>query len=415
MTFPEWRQLSPVRAAHEVHERVRTRLAPGQQRAAIASLLDEPALAARIAESPPTSPLRGIPYFIKDLFPVAHAVMRAGSTFLPEVRPTPIADSTMVSRLRVAGAALAGQTHLHEFAYGITGENPHYGDCEHPRFPGRVTGGSSSGSAAAVAAGIVPLAIGSDTGGSIRLPAAFCGIFGFRLTPRDAWIGDAFPLAPSYDTAGWFTENAEDMASTNAALLGMRRAEREPRGCYLEMPGLDADVAHACAEAAVRFTQPFDNLSRSALLSAFSDSVDTYNTVVTDEAWKTHEPWATRFHSQYDPAVWQRLNRVHTITTEQRRAAVLATAEIKRVWEEYFQSFDFLVLPASPFPALPKLECTLVNRARILVLTTPASIGGYPVLTVPVNLPPGLSTGLQIVVRSVDSPAIGWALKKFKA
>src|SRR5690606_29674308 len=150
----------------------------------------------------------------------------------------------------------AGKTHLHEFAYGITGANPHYGDCEHPLFPGRTTGGSSSGSAAAVAAGIVPLAIGTDTGGSIRVPAAFCGLFGFRLAPGDTFIADAFPLARRFDTAGWFTANPEDMRLALSALVGLRSSERTPSGCYLELPGLDPDVALACREAAARFASP---------------------------------------------------------------------------------------------------------------------------------------------------------------
>ena len=118
---------------------------------------------------------------------------------------------------------------LFEFAWGLTGENAHFGDCEHPRFPGRTSGGSSSGSAEAVAAEIVPLAIGTDTGGSIRVPAAFCGIFGYRGVPGEPWITDAVQLAPSFDTAGWFTRSGADMMrQLIEALVGLRTSERTP-------------------------------------------------------------------------------------------------------------------------------------------------------------------------------------------
>ncbi|MEO6874410.1 MAG: amidase [Opitutaceae bacterium] len=412
MTFHDWQQRSPAEAAAELRHRVQTRLSPAQQHAVLAHLPDEATLIAEFTRVAGAGPLAGVPYFLKDLFPVAGQPMFAGSTFLPEVRPTAAQDSHLVRALRSAGAALAGRTHLQEFAYGITGENPHYGDCEHPRFPGRLTGGSSSGSAAAVAAGIVPLAIGTDTGGSIRLPAAFCGLFGFRLTPRDPFIADAFPLARSYDTAGWFTATAGDMATAISALVGLAPVKPEPRGCYVTLPGVDADVALACFNVATRLASR-DETVQKAVQAVAAESVDTYNTVVADEAWAVHQSWAARFKDRYDPDVWLRLNRVHGLTEKQRESARQSTAAIKQMWSDYFRTYDFLMMPASPFGALTKSDCTLANRTRILVLTSLASIGGYPVLTIPVSLPSGLSAGLQVVVREPKSPAISWALSRF--
>ena len=414
MTFPDWQQLSPATAAREVHQRVRERLSPAQQRAVFAHLSTESELEHLFAAAPRGQALSGVPYVLKDLFPVAGQSMLAGSTFLPEVRPPAARDAAIVEKLRAAGAVLVGRTHLTEFAYGITGENPHYGDCEHPLFPGHVTGGSSSGSAAAVAAGIVPFAIGSDTGGSVRLPAAFCGLFGFRLTPQDPFIADAFPLAPSYDTAGWFTSTAPDMATVIQSLGSLPTAPRAPRGCYVELPGLDAEVADTCAKAAARIASR-DKESRGAVLAALDQSVNTYNTIVADEAWAVHRDWSERFRNRYDPAIWERINRVHTVTEERRVAARQRSAAIKRMWGEYFRSYDFLLLPASPFAALTKSGCTPENRLRILTLTALASIGGCPVLTLPVALPSGMTTGLQVVVPSADSPAISWVLKKATA
>lgn len=414
MTFRDWQQLPPEAAARELHVRVRMRLPPSQQRAAIALLSPERELADRLAavRSKSDAPLAGVPYFAKDLFDAAGLPTLAGSTFLAELRGTPAADGAFVGALNAAGAVLAGKSQLHEFAYGVTGENAHHGDCEHPRFPGRTTGGSSSGSAALVAAGVAPLALGSDTGGSVRVPAAFCGLHGFRLTPGDAWIRDAFPLAPTFDTAGWFTANAEDMRTAIDALVGLRNGEREPRGCYLELPGLDPEVATACREASARFAPIAETGVRDELLHGFARALETYHTTVAIEAWDVHRPWAERYRERYDPVVWPRLIRARNVTHGQVRAAKIDRAEIRSLWTKYFLAYDFLVLPASPTPALMKAECTLENRNRIITVTAPASIGGLPVLTVPVSLPDGLTTGLQIVVNDAQSPVVKWALEQ---
>lgn len=412
MTFREWQQLSPDRAAREVHERVRTRLAPAQQAAAIAHLAPLNELTARFTVAAGSGPLGAVPFFAKDLFDAAGIPTKAGSTFLPEVRATPANHGAFVHALVETGAVLAGKTHMHEFAYGITGENPHYGDCEHPHFPGRTTGGSSSGSAAVVAAGVAPLALGSDTGGSVRLPAAFCGIYGFRLSPRDRWISDAVPLAPSFDTAGWFTATAPDMQTALDALVVTHTGNREPRGCFLEIGTLDHDVAQAFRAAAARFTEPAEPAVRDMLLHGFAPAVDAYNTTVALEAWEVHCTWADRYRERYSPGVWQRLNRAQAVTPAQSEAADLAVVSIRTLWERFFATYDFLILPASPTPALTKAECTLESRNRILTLTAPASLGGRPVLTIPVPLPSGLSTGLQIVVPDAQSPVVRWALQQ---
>lgn len=414
MTFRDWQQLSPTAAAREVHHRVKTRLSPAQQRAVLAFLRPEEELATLLEAAPRSGALAGIPYFTKDLFDVAGLPTLAGSTFLSEVRPIPKNDGALTRSLAAAGAVLAGKTHLHEFAYGVTGENPHYGDCEHPHFPGRTTGGSSSGSAAAVAAGIVPLATGSDTGGSVRLPAAFCGLFGYRGVPKEPWIRDAFPLAPRFDTAGWFTTSAEDMRIALAALLNLRTSTRAPHGVALELPGLDPDVSAAFRVAAARLAPPPDGATRMDLTNTFAAAGEAYNTIAICEAWEVHKTWAERFRDRYDPAVWQRLNRVHALTPEEIDRATVGRIGIELLWSSFFLNFDFLVLPASPSAAFTKAECTPANRKRILALTAPASLGGYSVLTLPVPLPSGLTTGIQVVINYSESPVLDWVLNRWE-
>jgi amidase/aspartyl-tRNA(Asn)/glutamyl-tRNA(Gln) amidotransferase subunit A len=320
-------------------------------------------------------------------------------------------DSTLITAARAAGFVIAGKTHLHEFAYGITGENPHYGDCEHPFAAGRTTGGSSSGSAAAVAAGIVPVAFGTDTGGSMRVPAAFCGVYSLRLTPSDRWIRDAFPLARSFDTAGWFTASASAMRTVTTTMIGTREPTRALRGCCLAMAGVDDTVAKACAAASALLAPAADSTTAAELTTAFTDALAAYNTIVAHEAWSVHRDWALRYADRYDPNVWQRLNRVEGITADDLARADDTRRRIQAAWARFFLTYDFLVLPATPTVALTKAECTAENRTRLLTLTAPASLGGLPVLTLPVRLPNTLLTGgLQIVVNQPLNPAIAWSL-----
>ncbi len=413
MTFASWHDLAPAVAARRVREAV-TRLSPAQQRAVVAAMPAEADLVERFAAAKRGAPLGAVPYFAKDLFDVAGEPTQAGSTFLAEVRPLPTRDSALIARLRELGAVLAGKSHLHEFAYGLTGENPHFGDCEHPRFPGRTTGGSSSGSAALVAAGVVPFALGTDTGCSVRLPAAFCGLFGLRLTPGDRWIRDAFPLAPSFDTAGWFTTTAADLLHAHGALVGWREAAREPRGVYLTWPDLDPAVEEACAQAAARIAAPADRDLQRDLLAGFTLAAGAYSTIVAHEGSHGHREWFARYRDRYDPSVRARLESGAALTAAQIDAAHATIADVRRRWTQVFLGYDFLVMPVAPCAALTKAECTPANRQRILALTAPASVAGLPVLTLPVPLPDGLTAGLQIVVNHPQSPVIPWVLRGWR-
>ena len=404
MTFREWQSLSPEAAAREVHRRSDALLSPAQRRAAIESLQSVEQLAARLHAVRGAGPLAGVPFLAKDLFDFAGTPTFAGSTFLPEVRPAGEADGAFARALRTGGAVFAGKTRMHEFAYGITGENPHHGDCEVPEYPGRTTGGSSSGSAAAVAAGIIPFALASDTGGSVRVPAAFCGLHGFRMTPGHPWIADAFALAPTFDTAGWFTREAEDMRTMLDTLVPEATATaRAPGGVYLPMPDLDPEVDKACAAAAAEICPAAGKELTRELLAGFEPALAAYHTIVAVEAWEVHRGWAEAYQARYDPLVWQRLQRHREITSEQLEAARKTVQANREVWAAYFRQHDFLVMPATPAAAPTKAGCTLEMRNRLIRITAPASLGGLPVLTLPVALPAGLSAGLQIVAPRSDS------------
>jgi amidase/aspartyl-tRNA(Asn)/glutamyl-tRNA(Gln) amidotransferase subunit A len=350
-----------------------------------------------------------VPVLLKDLFDAAGEETRAGSTFLPEVRPAG-SDGGLAAAWRSAGLVLAGKTHMVEFAYGMTGENAHFGDCVSPRAPDRTSGGSSSGSAVAVAAGLVPLAAASDTGGSVRVPAAFCGLYGMRLTPGHPWIADAVPLAPSMDTPGWFTATAEDMRHALEVFAPAKAGgSPTPRGAYFAPEGLDPDVAAACGAAAAKLAPAANGRLVRGLTEGFADAARAYQVLGGVEAWSYHRPWFERYRERYDPRTRARLEAASRLTGAEIAAARVVAARVRRAWEEYFAENDFLIMPATPCPALRPEEFTQENRMRLLGLTAPASLAGLPALTVPVALMSAvgeLTAGLQIITRDAGYPLL---------
>jgi len=416
LPFAGWQAMAPAQAASEIHARAAALPAPLRS-AALAWLRPELEMAAKLEAAPTGTPLRGVPYLLKDLFDLASVPTRAGSAFLAKIRATPTHDSRIVSVLGERGAACAGKTHLVEFASGLTGENPHYGDCPHPRFPDRLSGGSSSGSASLVAAGVAPLSVGTDTGGSVRVPAAWCGLYGFRLTPGDELIRDAFPLAPTMDTAGWFTANATDMASTIAALFWPAATpSRQPKGCYLNarrlVPGMNEEVAAACDYAAASLSAHADSVTEAALLLSWNHAVSTYVTIGMSEAHAVHRDWLAPYREHYDPVIWRRFTDAGHFSADQIAHARQDMAGIRTCWRDFFRTYDFLVLPAVPGPAPTKAEATPELRRNILTLTAPASLGGLPVLSLPVSLKSGLTAGLQVVLPAANSPVVPWLLNR---
>lgn len=426
LPFAGWQAMSPATAAREVHGRIAP-LPAAFRRAALAWVRPENELAHALEKrSTPdfpaagdgahavNRPFRGLPYLLKDLFDLAGVPTMAGSTFLSLVRPLPTKNSRFPERVQQLGAACAGKSQLVEFASGLTGENPHYGDCPHPFFPGRLSGGSSSGSAALVAAGVVPFALGTDTGGSVRVPAAFCGLHGFRGTPGHEWITDAFPLSPTMDTAGWFTANATDMLTTWRDLVGGTEAPAGRRGCHLPMKalldGADDETSRACDAAAAAICPAADRATHDALLNAWQGATDAYVTIGMSEAHAVHREWLTSYRANYDPVIWQRFHDAGHYPAEQILRARAKLEEIRAAWRQFFSTHDFLILPATPCPAPRKVDCTIELRRSIIALTAPASLGGLPVLSIPVPLPSGMSAGLQIIVPSANSAVIPWIL-----
>jgi amidase/aspartyl-tRNA(Asn)/glutamyl-tRNA(Gln) amidotransferase subunit A len=412
-TFTFWRGLAaqdPAQAARTVLGRIAA-LTPAHQRAIWAAVPDETALTVEFARGIATGGvLAGVPFAVKDLFAVAGLATGAGSTFLASLRGVDREDAPLVAQLRRAGAVFAGKVQLHEFAYGLTGENPHFGDGPNLLLPGRVSGGSSSGSAAAVAGGMVPLALGTDTGGSVRVPAAFNGLWGFRARPRDAWIEACFPLSPSLDTAGWFTTTRADMIDVLCAMFGTPAAPGRRGLVRLPArelaPEMSPTFAQAIDTAAARLAEPLPEQQLAALRGALDGALKAYVVIQSSEAALVHATWLESHQREYDPVVWARIDMGRRWTATDIAVAHAKQAEVKAAFETILAQHDGLILPAAPFPALTKAECTDENRSRMLRLTHAASLAGAPVITKPVALQDGTTGGLQIVLRDCPTSAI---------
>lgn len=351
-------------------------------------------------------PLKGVPYLLKDLFDVKGLPTRAGSVFLENERAVPEQHSRIYKDLKRSGAVYAGKSQLNPFAYGLSGENPHYGDCPHPTVPQRLAGGSSSGSAWAVGRGLVPLAIGTDTAGSIRVPAAFCGVYGLRL-PMRKWLDNGcFPLAPSFDTVGWFTMTAEDMLEANQALLG----EAQPRSSeplrvldLMDYVGkvseeLESDYYDYCR----LLNSQYDPETAAWLGFNYVGCELAYSVLSSYEAYQVHAEWLDKHQSLYDPVVWQRLDRGRQWSENERYLAGIKRDGLVRAFHDVFQRFDVVLVPTTPVPSPKKRDMNGTFRSQLLQMNTPASLARLPVLNIPMRLPNGTSGGMQAIFPSME-------------
>ena len=349
-----------------------------------------------------TGPLAGVPYAVKDLFDVSGFPSR-NSSVLPEFSACATKNSDIIERMSQLGATCVAKTQMNEFAYGLTGENPHFGNCKHPLLRNCLSGGSSSGSAYLVAADYLPLSFGTDTGGSIRLPAAWCGVYGIRWVPG-YFLEGAFPLAPSFDTMGWFTASAKDMTRTLLAWFN-----HDSTNTISELNGRSILPKHLLEiESFDHLSKVISHLEINQLTN--SDSFEAllskchfaFNVLQSVEAYAIHEKFINKRMDTYDPQVVSRILRARKWTPEDISKADLYKTKITNWFNDFFQTYDFLVMPICPTASVPLKDANSNLRQMTLQLTTPASLSGLPALTVPVWLDEKRSIGLQFIFKKVE-------------
>jgi aspartyl-tRNA(Asn)/glutamyl-tRNA(Gln) amidotransferase subunit A len=359
--------------------------------------------------------LYGVPVSVKDCFDMSGTVTSCGSRFYARMHRPAAQDSWIVERLRDAGAVTTGKTHLHQLAYGITGENADYGDCVQPRDGSLLTGGSSSGAVASVQEGSALFAIGTDTGGSIRVPAALCGLAGYRashgLLPEPVcWRGGAH-LAVSFDTLGFVFRDLRDGPALAQAVfdLPIVAAPNEARiGIVGEqfLHDCDADVLEAYAAWK-------DRLSRhDATLEGFDtafwqECIEVFTTIQASEAAALHRGQFAHF----EKAIGERLAWGASITEDALLALRARLAAFRDRMAALFERFDFLLLPCAPVSRLPAHQDQSGARARILRYTSPISMAGLPTVTLPGELLGGhFGTGMQLAApRLHDARLLAYA------
>lgn len=352
-----------------------------------------------------TGHLTGVPYLLKDLFDFPNTATTASSTFLEEVRPGPHKGSAVSHDLRECGAVFGGKTQLNEFAYGLSGENLHFGNCPHPFMAGTLSGGSSSGSAWAVSRGIAPIGFGTDTGGSIRVPAAWCGLFGLRLCP-DRWSKKGcFPLAPSFDTAGWFCSSTEDFKTSFTTLIAGLGSPRGLKGLDLtNRKKLDSsEHSHLILDTYSKLQVTTDNSHSEAFAHATSGASKHFSVLQSAEALEIHKDWLEERQHQYDPVVWQRIARARDWTAEDIAAAKKGEEKVMSFFDAAFGEYDFITLPASWTSAISAKDHTDAYRSQLLDLTSPGSLARLPIFTIPIRNVSDGPTGIQILYRDPKS------------
>jgi amidase len=366
------------------------------------AFVDPPAV---LAEGAPDGPLEGLRLAVKDMIDVAGTVTGAGNPTFAATRKRAIRHATAVARLVAAGATVIGKTITDEFAYSLSGTNVHFGTPTNVAAPGRTPGGSSAGSAAAVAAGLTDLALGTDTGGSIRVPASYCAIFGWRPTHGAVPVDGVLPLAPSFDTVGLLAPDGELLRRGALVMLG-DAAESGPPIASLSMVEEAFGVVDAAVAGAVR--------SAAAALAAATKLPLTSDAVGVDltpagaafrarqgvEVWRSDGPWVEAHWSTLGPGIRARFETARTVTTAQVEQADAVRAEVRRRVEAATAGGAALIVPSASGPApAPGMDPDAYGLVRLhtLCLTALAGLAGAPVVALPLAQVRGLPLGLAVM------------------
>jgi Asp-tRNA(Asn)/Glu-tRNA(Gln) amidotransferase A subunit family amidase len=347
-------------------------------------------------------PLWGVPVSLKDCFDLAGFATSCGSRFYRDHHGVASSDSAVAAKLRSAGAVITGKTHMHQLAYGITGENLDFGDCVQPNNAEALTGGSSSGAAASIQEGSAMAAIGTDTGGSIRVPAAFCGVCGYRSSVTenspDLWRG-GYHLAGTFDTLGWLYRHLGDGPMLGQALLGLPIADT-PNWSALRigvpdvtfLKDCDADVLASLHSWKATFEQ-FTARVETFDARLWSDAVSIYAPIQASEAAALH----AGYFQHFEPAIAERLAWGGSLGAAELSRLHERLAQFRESTSALFRDFDYLLLPCAPMASIAAGADHAATRPRILRYTCPISLAGLPVVTLPMlrcGVPAG---GVQLV------------------
>ncbi|GAA4282754.1 amidase [Brevibacterium daeguense] len=379
----------------------------------------------RVGSGRPPRPLEGVPFVIKDVVDVAGYPTLMGSDV--RVGGTAEASAPVITVLEEAGGLPVAKTNCQEFSYGILGEESAFGRVVNPVDPELCTGGSSSGSAALVAADVVPLAVGTDTAGSVRVPAACTGVIGFKPTPGTVPIDGVFPLAPSFDTVGFF---AKDIALIERA-YGLFAGDEEGLGAA---PGAgqggrlsvdtslllnDAEAPSAAREF-VSLRRKFPSLdvspveatvSRTDVVQVLDHTLDLYDIIRRVEAYRIHRELVADQRERYQPGVLGKILSGAEVTEDQYESAVQDLEQLRESALAIFEETDLLVTPAIAGEVVRWADLDSGSAARFMRYTAPFNVLGWPAITIPV--PRSATVGTPLSVQIVGQPGADEQVLRF--
>jgi len=383
----------------------------------------------KVAAGTDPGPLAGVPFAVKNLFDIAGMTTLAGSK-IQASQPPAVKDATAISRLKSAGAILLGALNMDEYAYGFTTENSHYGVTRNPHDQECVAGGSSGGSAAAVAAGMTPLTLGSDTNGSIRVPAAFCGVFGFKPSYGRLSRAGAFLFAESFDHVGPFARTVADIAAAYDVWAGADPADpvcsnRPVSPCTPELQrgasglrialadGYFAEMASAEVREPVTKVAQALGVDRTVTIPDAQVARSAAYVITACEGANRHLPdLRTRPHD-FDPVVIERFLAGALLPASWYVQAQRFRAVYREKLLKLFESVDVILAPTTPCPAIRIGQATiqvngqeLASRPNLGIFTQPLSFIGLPILSVPVFLPGKLPLGVQVIGAPFNEAAV---------
>jgi amidase len=354
-----------------------------------------------------TGPLASLTAVVKDMYDIAGTRTGGGSPeWLAEQKPA-TRHAAVVEQIVAAGATITGKTICDEFFYSVAGVNAHYGTPTNLRAPGRIPGGSSSGSAAACGANACDFALGSDTGGSVRIPASFNGLYGLRPTHGRIDLAGAMAMAPSFDVGGWFANAPGVFHRVGTVLLRGTAVAAPVRHLVVATDAFaqaDAEVA-ALGRDFLKHATPVlpQSTEVTAAPGGFDDWREAFRIVQAKEVWETFGVFVTRVKPKFGPGIKERMEFAATVTDDQAKAARKIVAAARTKIRALLPTGTIMALPTSPTIAPPadlKGDELESFRVRVMRLTCMAGLAGLPQMTLPIGTVSGCPAGLSL---------IGWA------
>ena len=354
-----------------------------------------------------TGPLASLTAVVKDMYDIAGTRTGGGSPeWLAEQKPA-TRHAAVVEQIVAAGATITGKTICDEFFYSVVGVNAHYGTPTNLRAPGRIPGGSSSGSAAACGANACDFALGSDTGGSVRIPASFNGLYGLRPTHGRIDLAGAMAMAPSFDVGGWFANAPGVFHRVGTVLLRGTAVAAPVRHLVVATDAFaqaDAEVAALGRDFLKHATPVLPQPTEvTAAPGGFDDWREAFRIVQAKEVWETFGVFVTRVKPKFGPGIKERMEFAATVTDDQAKAARKIVAAARTKIRALLPTGTIMALPTSPTIAPPadlKGDELESFRVRVMRLTCIAGLAGLPQMTLPIGTVSGCPAGLSL---------IGWA------